>query len=476
MPANLTERMLRDTKPDPEGKWRSIFDGHAKGLFVRVSPKGSRTFWVAYRDPAGKLRQLRIGGWPEWSVEGARKLAREIRQAADRGEDPARERQEAAAIPTLSAFWAEYLEEMEPKWRPRTRATRRGLWDLICPAFGRKRLDGIRRRDVEEWHRTLTRGLPGPPSSNGKPRGGPVGANRAVALLRAVLGEAVRRELIAANPAQGVKPNREKSREVFLKPDEARRIWEAIAAEEAHGGKPSTPRVGESVPGVRGGRGKREAESRGISVHAAALFRLLMLTGCRTGELREARWSWVDWEAATLRLPAEATKTRAARVVHLSPLALEELRRLWPLRTRGGWIMEGRAEGKPMAPPQKAWQRVRAAADTALDAERAEMGLPPLDPPLFASVKLHDLRHSFASLAVAEGVALAFVSKALGHADPSTTARYAHLADDPARVVALTVGEVISRTLDGAKVLDASKAGAGAGAPEGEDAELEVSK
>lgn len=472
MAEKLTEKRVRDLRPGESGKWLAVYDSAQTGFVLRVSPKGAKTFWAVYRDASGRKRWKRLGEWGTKSVEEARQAAKAVRSAVDAGGDPARERDLAKGVPTLVEFWEVYLAEMGPRWRPKTLELRLGLWEAIRADFGDARLDMVTRREVEAWHARLTKGHASPRARGaaGKRRGGPVMANNALSLLRGIWNEALRREVVQGeNPARMVRRNPERPRERFLSPDEARRLLAAIAAEEALGGRGAVERVGEAVPGVRGGKGKREAESRGVTRQAAGLFRLLMLTGARLSEVRLARWSWVDWKGAALRVPAETAKAGRHRTVFLSAAALEELRGLWEARTQGEWIIEGKEPGKPLAPPQKAWRRVRDRADAELNAEREEAGLPALDPGPFASVRLHDLRHSFASFAAAEGIGLGFIGKALGHSQVATTARYAHLADDPARVVAETVGDAIARAVGGARVLDAAPARPAEDAPEGED-------
>ena len=146
---------------------------------------------------------------------------------------------------------------------------------------------------------------------------------------------------------------------------------------------------------------------------------MLMLTGARLREVMLARWDWVNWDARCLELPDSKT---GAKRVPLSSHALDELRRLLAVRTAGHeYIIEGRVAGRPLNNPQDPWQRVRTRAD-------------------LRGVRIHDLRHSFASMGVELGMGLPIIGKALGHSSVDTTQRYAHLDADPVLAAAERIG------------------------------------
>lgn len=162
-----------------------------------------------------------------------------------------------------------------------------------------------------------------------------------------------------------------------------------------------------------------------------ALVRLLTFTGARLSEILGLRWDWIDTQAGTARLPDSKT---GAKTLYLGAPALAVLAPL-PRTAGNAHVLPGERPGAPLAPPQKAWQRIRRSA-----------GLP--------DVRLHDLRHAFASTAVMAGDSLFIVGKLLGHRQASTTERYSHLAPDPARAVADRTGERLRAMLDGNTVAE----------------------
>jgi integrase len=221
---------------------------------------------------------------------------------------------------------------------------------------------------------------------------------------------AVNRKLIPTNPAKGVPLLKAPPKERFLSDAEVAALADAIATME---GEAKLSRV------------------------AASAIRLLLLTGCRKGEILGLRWDWVDVERGCLRLPDSKT---GAKVVPLASAALEMLSHL-PRRTEFV-LPAGKGKGHYTG-LQKDWERVR---------ERAGL----------AGVRVHDLRHSFASFAVADGNTLFMIGKVLGHRQARTTEGYAHLATDPLRAVAERTAARISAAMaggrdEGAKVVPLAK-------------------
>jgi integrase len=233
--------------------------------------------------------------------------------------------------------------------------------------------------------------------------GGPGTAARSLAVLGALLEWAAHpdRKLIPANPAKGVKLLKAGKRERFLSETELAKLADALA--------------------------RLEAENR-LSPITAAAIRLLLLSGCRKSEILSLRWEWVDIERGVLRLPDSKT---GAKVV---PLAAAAVKVLAELPRRDNYVLPGATGTGHYIGLQKDWERVRA---------RAGLG----------GVRVHDLRHSFASFAVADGNSLYLIGKVLGHKHARTTENYAHLADDPIRAVAdrtaARIAEAMSRTEQG---------------------------
>jgi len=289
-----------------------------------------------------------------------------------------------------------YLEE-GPAAKPNKRASswatdRSNIERHIKPLLGRRLAKALTQADVAKFQADVAAGkskLDVRTGFRGRAivEGGRGTAARSLAVFSAMLQFAVERKLIASNPAKGVRPLKGQPKERFLSEAELGRLGDTLAA--------------------------MQAEHR-LSANAANAVRLLLLTGCRKAEITSLRWDWVDFERGCLRLPTSKT---GAKVVALAAAALELLAGLRERDPVGEWVLPAaRGEGAYTG-LQKDWERIR---------ERAGL----------YGVRLHDLRHSFASFAVADGHTLFLVGKALGHRQTRTTEIYAHLSDDPLRQLA----------------------------------------
>lgn len=426
--ARLSDRLLGALTPPATGRL-VVRDSDIRGFRLEVRPSGAASWYLLYRVRGDRrLRRHRIGSAGEGGVRAqeARRRASEIREAAQLGEDILET--PPPALASLEELWALYAPQA--RWRERTRAEHTRLWTKhIKPEpWASKPPQEIRPAEVIAWHNAM--------------QGTPALANSCLRLLRAMLNHAIRLELMTPpNPTAQAAPHKLRRRERYLSPAEWEAVWKAIGEEvEAGQAQPSRAarkRTGESKG--QGGKGMVEEEPRGISTHAGALFRLLMLTGCRLREIMHARWEWVDWNRCELLLPEETTKT-GFRPVPLSAPAMAILRELRPLRSCE-WIIEGARDGQPMQEARRPWLRVL---------KRAEV----------PHVRLHDLRHSFASLAVERGVPLMLAGGLLGHKQARTTERYAHRAETAQRAAAEKVGREIERIVTGgAKVEEVGEVG-----------------
>jgi integrase len=220
-------------------------------------------------------------------------------------------------------------------------------------------------------------------------------ANQAIAIVRALLGFAVQHGLKPSNPAAGIKAYRENKRERFLSEAEIGAAADAIT----------------------------QAESRGIGPFAAAGLRLALFTGARSGEIPSIQWDHIDWERRLIRLPD--SKTNEPRTINLSDAAIEVLRSIPHV---GPYVVAGRKYGSSYRSLSRAWHIAREYA-----------GL--------SDVRLHDLRHSFASIAAGQGLSLYTIGKLLGHRNPKTTARYAHLARDVVQSANDEIGAVMQAAI-----------------------------
>ncbi len=234
-----------------------------------------------------------------------------------------------------------------------------------------------------------------------------------------MLSFAVGRGLVSSNPAKGVHPYRGSPKERFLTESEVKLIADALDALE------------------------REAE---IPAVASTAIKLLLLTGCRKGEILSLRWHYVDFDHQCLRLPDSKT---GAKII---PVAAAALAILSGLSRTTMWVLPATKGQGHYVGLQKHWKAVKLKAST-LALEVSGCGdQSPTDTPHFDNVRLHDLRHSFASFAVMDGAALYLVGKLLGHKQTRTTEIYAHVADHPLRATAEIATRRIARAMAPATV------------------------
>lgn len=379
MADRITKRAV-DALPAGERRW----DGEVKGFGVQRTKNGKVSYVLKYR-AGGRQRWYTIGkhGSP-WTPDSARKKAKSLLELVANGEDPASDKAAERQAVTFGAFADRYMREhAEREKKPSTvYDDRANLKNHLLPRFASHRLDSITRQDVAK----LKSKLSDRPSS----------ANRVLALLSHIYTMASAWGVVpdGMNPTRTISKFRENKRERFLSRDEFTRLGTALSQAEAEGTE--TPYV-------------------------VALFRLLTFTAARAGEIKTARWEWVDFEAAELRLPDSKT---GRKTIHLSAPALEVLANL-PREEGNPHIICGAREGAHLINHAKPWARIKKAA--ALE-----------------DVRPHDLRHSFASIAVSGGMSLPMIGALLGHTQTQTTARYAHLASDPLKAATSVVGEQLA--------------------------------
>lgn len=383
----LTKRVVDAFLASHAGSDAFCWDSEVRGFGVRIRAGGKRTFVLQYRAGGTRSRRMTLGVVGSMTVEEARKLAKEAAVAVQRKEDPSSERQSARKAATVAELAERYLEQhaKEKKGERSCAEDRRILDRYILPALKTKKVADVTRGDVDRLH-------------HGR-RATPIQANRVLSLLSKMFNLAERWGMRpdGTNPCRHVEKYKENKRERYLSGDELTRLGEVLAAVE---------------------------RERVVWPTLVPLIRLLLLTGARLDEIRTLRWEHVDLEAGLLRLPTSKT---GAKVVHLNPAARQVLATIE--RKEGNpHVIWGAREGEPLVNVKDPWGEIRT---------RAEL----------AEVRLHDLRHTFASIALASGVALPLIGKLLGHTQPATTARYAHLARDAAAEVNDRVGARLAAAL-----------------------------
>jgi len=355
----------------PEGKRRVEYvDKGGTGLYVevRATSPGRGTYYLRYKDAAGKTCHQKIGRTEEMDLDAARSKARKLKAEITLGADPRAEDRAKKAVPTFGDFFKDhYLPHA--KVHKRTWKKDSELHDLRLKAvFGGERLDRIRRHEIQAFHVALKNdGL------------SPAYADHFVKLLRHALNLAVEWEMLDRNPASRVHLfNADNRVEHQLDDDQLEKLLKVL----------------------------RSDSGRNHTARMVALF--LLSTGARLNEALRAKWREVDRENRVWRIPAATSKSKKVRSVPLNASAIDVLDRL-DTEDRFDWLFVNRRTGKPLTTIHKVWDRLR-----------IEAGLPHL--------RIHDLRHMYASFLVNSGRTLYEVQQILGHSNPVVTQRYAHLS------------------------------------------------
>jgi integrase len=384
----LDKRVIDAARYERESGAHYLWDTATTGFGLRIYPSGKKSFVVTYR-VRGRQRFMTVGPYGVFTLHEARKEAKRLLALARLGEDPSGKRLEDLRSPKMTDLAERYMKEhAHVNKKPATAKTDQRIWDrIILERFGQRRVKDIQREDVATLHSSL--------------RDKPGMANIVLSILSKAFNLAEvwgwRRE--GSNPCRHVQLYKIKSRERFLSDSELGRLSETLAEAE---------RLQTEKPQV------------------IAALRLLVLTGCRVSEILKLRWEDVDFERRCLTLPDSKT---GPKTVYLNAPALQVLARIE--RVDGNeHVIPGRYEGTPLTSLDSMWKRIRRRA-----------GL--------EDVRVHDLRHSFASFGVGLGLPLQQVGKLLGHSQIATTERYAHLADDPIRQANERIGDHIWAVMSG---------------------------
>ncbi len=360
------------------------FDTKLAAFGVEVRPSGVKSYRLWYRRGA-RLRKLTLGRHGSITAEEARDLAEKALRAVAYGRDPAAEKTEIRAAAPLSTIFAEWLDQhIDKKRKATTRAQYRQIFDAsIRPVLGSRALADISRSDVGRLHAKLS--------------DRPYWANRTIAVLRSFFTWTERQGLrpLGSNPARLIERFREAKRERLLTTDELARLGAALKSSECV-----------EWP------------------WALAAIRLLLLTGARKGEVLALRWDRLDLVAGTARLADSKTGPKTIHFGLAARTVLEAIPRL----TDNPHVICGRLKGGPLVGLPKTWERVR---------DRAGL----------ADLRLHDLRHAFASSAAMGGMPLLTIGRLLGHSQPSVTDRYAHFSSSPLVSAADVVSAAIAAQL-----------------------------
>lgn len=414
MASKLTDKAVRDLEAPASGN-KVHYDADVKGFGCRVTSAGARAFILNYRI-GGRERRITIGSFPDWGTGGARDKAKELKRQVDNGGDPMGERHEERAAPTVNDLADRFEAEHLSKRRAATATDYRGiLKGHIRPRIGRIKVADLRHADVEKLHREIAATAP-------------YRANRAVAVLSKMLSLAVKWEMRSDNPAKGIEREPEQKRERFLTPAEIARLGEVLATHPER-----------------------------TSCNA---IRLLLLTGARKGEMLSSTWAQFDLDRGVWTKPAASTKQAKDHRVPLSAAARAILVEMHADADAGcPYVFPGKvtldAKGgkawQPLTEIKRAWLAVCVKAGLAEQVQQQDAAGKPVrgndgKPCMVwqATVRVHDLRHSYASILASSGLSLPIIGALLGHTQAATTNRYAHLLDDPLRAATERVGAVVT--------------------------------
>jgi len=358
------------------------FDGEVPGFGVRVFPSGKKSYCIQYR-AGGRTRRVTFARVGTVTPEEARKLAKNLLHGVAAGENPSQARINARRAPTIAAACDRFIRDhVEQRLKPSTqREYKRAIELFIKPNLGTFKLKDVTRADIADLHHKF--------------RDKPYQANRTLGVLSKLFNllEVWNLRPDGSNPTRHVPKYRECKRERFLSREELQRLGQVLENAQA-----------------------TNAESPFV----VAAFKLLALTGCRLMEIQTLKWDYV--KANHIELPDSKTGARRIPLPEAARAVLDAL----PVVPGNPYVLAGKLEDGHVTDLERPWRRIRALA-----------GL--------EGVRIHDLRHTYASHAVTNGMNLTMVGKLLGHTQIQTTMRYAHLADDPIRKAA---GEVSSHLSD----------------------------
>lgn len=374
-------------------KPKYLWDSHLAGFGVKALPSGKRNFIVKYRTHGGgrsaNQRWITIGAHGKVTLDQARKQAQRILATVACGNDPQAERLKLRDAPRLLDAWERYKNEELPLKKADTIKNYTQTWKtIIAPKIGQIYVKDITKSDIEKLHKSLTKTS--------------YRANRVLALVSRLmnLAEAWDWRDQGTNPCRFVKKFKEHSRERYLTQDELTRLGTSLV---------ELVEIGDIWPDM------------------ANAITLLLLTGARKNEILTCKWEWVSWEHQIVFLPDSKT---GKKPLYLSDAAVKvlDLQKTHSRDPNSAYVFPGYKKGQPLVNLAKPWGRICQNAG-------------------IEDVRLHDLRHTAASIAVGQGISLPIVGRLLGHSQAQTTLRYAHVDSDPALKAANVIGDTIGGLL-----------------------------
>lgn len=367
-----------------------LWDAKQRGLGLRVHPSGTKSFILKKRTAAGRQVKITIGRYGEITIDEARDQAAGHTTELIKGNDPAQAKRDIRRNPRFDEFAMRYLtEHCEVQNKPTTlRCNRSAIENILIPRFGAKPVSEITHDDVLKLRNSIRRT--------------PYQANRCIALTRHLMNwaEQLGYRSRHTNPCSKGMMLAEKRRNRFLSEKELISLSKVLAEEE------------------KNWRKLQPHFAHQLSIVFA--IRLLVLTGARLSEILTLRWDDIDLGKQMIWLKDSKT---GPKPIYLSEQAVAVLRSI-PRSDDNPHVIVGRKKGSSLVNLEKPWRRIRDAA-----------GIP--------DVRIHDLRHTYASYGVASGLGLPIVGALLGHRSAATTHRYAHVGNNPARHAAANIGRTL---------------------------------
>lgn len=410
----ITKRLVDSLKPRPDEYF--VWDGSLSGFGVRVQSTGAMSYVVKYRAGSGRsapTRRLTLAKVGTIPPDEARTLAKKTLGSVAHGADPAAQRAADKRASTLGEVAEQFLtEHVKTKCSASSAKSYRDLLErLAIPDLGKRKAEKITTAEIHRLHT--------------KHRRSPYQANRLLRVLSSLFSFAAKAHVVPVgfNPCRGIGHFPEEGRERYLTTLELAQIGEAIREAETVGLPYS---VDETKPTAR--HAPKEGNRRTvIGLHAAAALRLLIFTGARLREVLHLKWEHIDFERGLLLLPVSKTGKKTI-VLNAPALAI-----LNGLPRAGDFVITGASIDKPRSDLKKPWKAVAARA-----------GL--------SGVRIHDLRHTHASVGAGAGLGLPIIGKLLGHTQSATTQRYAHLDNDPLKKASEHIGSRLAAAMGEGKV------------------------
>jgi len=380
----FTKRYIEGIVPD-QIKTLKFWDSELKGFGIIVLPSGRRTYCIQYRNSNRILRRFKIGVHGHVTTEEARILARKYLGLVAQGKDPAEDKDLDKKLPTMGQLVTDYLERHGSRKRESSLNNDLSIINgVIRRHFSlEKKVSQITRREIESVHLLL--------------EDKPYFANRFLALLSRMFTCAINWGWIKENSVKGIERYQEEKRDRWLNQEETKRLWDVL----------------ERYP----------------QNYTAQALKLLILTGARKSEVLKATWDQFNLKEGIWVKPSHLTKQKKTEYVPLSKPALQLLQELQKRHLdQETYVFPGKIKGQPLQEIKRFWA-------SALKEAKLE------------NVRIHDLRHTYASNLVSQGLSLSIVGRLLGHTQASTTQRYAHLSQESLKKAT----ELFGQTVEGQK-------------------------